>query len=1023
MQRVDQLKKHAALPIILLIYTTLAMIHSLIVPLTTGNDEWAHFLYTRFIAEHGRLPLSQAEREEAGYKSDAPPLYHLIVAALTAGVDPSRVLRPIDSPPRELADNIVHKYALVHTGVELPPYRGEVLLWHLGRGVSILFGAGLITVTYLTTRQLFPDRRRALTAAALLAFTPALIFHSSVLSYESLSALLTALFLLVAIKVIRQPEEWRWWLLLGVLAGLSITTKYSAILLPLELAVVVWLALRTLRQRAVANDRSKQSIAKNVQPTPVTLPAHVWRGLVARLLVAALLMALATSWWFGYIIWNFNTVETQGPLVGVLRHLLIGDASDTTSVNVAAFLFGQEAVEIDQRPPQPRHYLQLLQTLLDSFWAAPVAGQFILSPWLSLCFSLFALLGLAGLWPVWRGGSPADRTGLILLLLHSLLIVPLLMLRVLFSFEPQEVAQGRHLLLPAASAIPILLVWGWDQWSHKVGQFVVVGLLLWSGLGQVAWAAVVYPPPLPVWPETVSPPGGLDQLEPPAQPLISTGMQLAAVNWQETAAGQSLEVTLWWQALATMTEDYLPEMTLLDEGGNVVSYTVSHPVQGRYPSRAWELADLVKDVHWLPLIGPLKGNYQLQLRLLDHTGQLAAGPISLGTVSLQVAPHQPQPCAIRFQGRPRVPGYLAQPYRQRSTLMVIGPTRPILRPLAQAELPAQEPFISVDNIHIFMVGPDWAESYQLLIGSQVCGNISVDLPRRNFTIPAIASPLEVTFNNEVRLLGYELPTRRINPGERLPLTLYWQALDYIGHDYRIFDNLLDASQRRWGGYDRRARDGYSTLLWAPDEVITDAFGAPVDPTAPAGIYTLVIGLYQQTEAGASSLPITVDGQPVEQRSIRLGPIKVGGPPPDVVVNNPSPQVMLNRSFGNQITLLGYDLTPPTQNSQFNPQQLNLTLYWRAEAIPETDYTTFVHLRDNRDKLVAQQDGPPANGRYPSSLWDAGEIIVDEVSLPVSGVPAGDYTLVVGLYDFANGQRLPVADNPANELRLESATLP
>ena len=887
MRNFERLLRHWPLLGVLAVYLALAVTHSLVVPLTTGNDEWAHFLYTRFIAEEGRLPTTWAEREQAGYKADAPPLYHLLVAAVTSGVEPERLLRPIDSPRRELADNLVAPYALVHTGVELPPYRGEVLLWHLGRGVSILFGALIVSLTYLTAWLLFSNRRRALTAAALLAFTPAFLFHSSVLSYESLSAVFGGLFLLAAIRAIEQPGQWRWWLALGVLAGLSITTKYSAVLLPLELLLVGWLAFR-------------------IAEVEVQIwPSLTARAMAARLLLAGLTLLLAVSWWFGFVLWHFNDVATAGPLAGLLQPLLVGDASDTTSVNVANLLFGQSLAGAEARPPLERHYPQLFQLLLDTFWAAPVNGQVPLSPWLPLLFSLLVLFGLGSLGWVWRQSDRTARTWLVLLLTHSILIVPLLFIRLLFSYDAREVMQGRHLLLPAASAIPILLVWGWDRWSPKLGQIVATGLLLWTALIQIGWAGVVYPPPMPVW---TAPPSSLP---PAAQLLVGDSIALVDVTWAKTTGRPALAVTLRWQAVQPVTADYLVELSLKDKTGNLVGYSLGHPVQGRYPTRAWEPGDLVEDRHWLPLVDSAGGDYSLELRLLDRNEQPlpAVDPISLGSVTLATAGVQAEPCTIWFAGRPDRGGLFAQPYRLRSSLTVISPEKPTLQPLpAQATLPEQAPLVSAGEFHIFIVGPDWADRYRLVVDSTVCPEIRLDVPSRNFSLPEVANPLPVTFNDEVRLLGYELPSRRIQPGGRLPLTLYWQALDYMGEDYRIFDNLLDREQRRWGGYDRRARDGYSTLLWAPGEVITDAFGVPVEPDAPSGIYTLDIGLYRQTEAGAESLPVASDGQPVEQRSIRLGPIKVGGPPPEVVTSDPSPQVALNHAFGDKITLLGYDLT-------------------------------------------------------------------------------------------------------------------
>jgi hypothetical protein len=364
---------------------------------------------------------------------------------------------------------------------------------------------------------------------------------------------------------------------------------------------------------------------------------------------------------------------------------------------------------------------------------------------------------------------------------------------------------------------------------------------------------------------------------------------------------------------------------------------------------------------------------------------------------------------------------------------VVGKDRPALKPLsdrpAQVE---QTPLISVDNFHIFVVGPEWAEAYRLVAGSTPCHTISFDLPARDFAPPEIPSPLAAEFNGEIRLLGYDMPTRRIQPGGRLPLTLYWQALTYSGQDYRIFDNLLDREQQRWGGYDRRARDGYSTLLWVPGEVITDSFGVPVDPTAPDGVYTLDIGLYRESAGGAESLPIVVDGQSVGSSGLRLGPIKVGGPPVDVTVSAPRPQMMLRRPIGDQIVLLGYDLNDqngrPLAGTDGSPavipggQNLALTLYWQVLDRPQVDYTTFLHLRNSANETETQKDSPPAKGSYPTSLWDAAEIIVDEIVVPLADTSPGEYTLVVGLYEASTGVRLPIEGSPANELSLQRLTI-
>jgi hypothetical protein len=147
----------------------------------------------------------------------------------------------------------------------------------------------------------------------------------------------------------------------------------------------------------------------------------------------------------------------------------------------------------------------------------------------------------------------------------------------------------------------------------------------------------------------------------------------------------------------------------------------------------------------------------------------------------------------------------------------------------------------------------------------------------------------------------------------------------------------------------------------------------------------------------------------------IGPLKVGGPPPEVITTEPKPQVILNQPFGDQITLLGYDLI--VENST-----LNLAFYWRADADLLSNYTTFMHLRDTENQTITQKDNPPAGGRYPTSLWEAGEIIVDEVTLSLAELPPGQYRPVVGLYEFATGARLPVPGVPANELALDPIQL-
>lgn len=124
------------------------------------------------------------------------------------------------------------------------------------------------------------------------------------------------------------------------------------------------------------------------------------------------------------------------------------------------------------------------------------------------------------------------------------------------------------------------------------------------------------------------------------------------------------------------------------------------------------------------------------------------------------------------------------------------------------------------------------------------------------------------------------------------------------------------------------------------------------------------------------------------------------------------------SFGGKIALLGYEIQPGELRSRITPlekadqheiasgQPAQINLYWRSlEPVP-IDYTLFIHVMNASGELVAQRDLPLRNGDYPSSHWKAGELVIDRGDLALSALPAGDYRLLIGLYDPADFAPLP-----------------
>ena len=70
---------------------------------------------------------------------------------------------------------------------------------------------------------------------------------------------------------------------------------------------------------------------------------------------------------------------------------------------------------------------------------------------------------------------------------------------------------------------------------------------------------------------------------------------------------------------------------------------------------------------------------------------------------------------------------------------------------------------------------------------------SYNAPAPVAAIPPSAQPLDLSFGDDepIRLLGIEVGDGRYHRGERVPVTLYWQADQQLDQDYQLFIQFLD----------------------------------------------------------------------------------------------------------------------------------------------------------------------------------------------------------------------------------------
>jgi len=117
---------------------------------------------------------------------------------------------------------------------------------------------------------------------------------------------------------------------------------------------------------------------------------------------------------------------------------------------------------------------------------------------------------------------------------------------------------------------------------------------------------------------------------------------------------------------------------------------------------------------------------------------------------------------------------------------------------------------------------------------------------------------------------------------------------------------------------------------------------------------------------------------------------------------------LTVNFGNQITLLGYELFETSTT-------VKTVLYWQAMAPLTTTYKLFVHLTTFDGTLVTQTDAYPTGDQLLTTHWPPNEPISGENYLMIDEIdPNTPYQINIGLYNPDTSERLPVLDSSGEE---------
>jgi hypothetical protein len=267
----------------------------------------------------------------------------------------------------------------------------------------------------------------------------------------------------------------------------------------------------------------------------------------------------------------------------------------------------------------------------------------------------------------------------------------------------------------------------------------------------------------------------------------------------------------------------------------------------------------------------------------------------------------------------------------------------------------------------------------------------------------------VEWGDAIRLVYLDTFSGAMVPGQKFDMTMYFVKTHPLSINYNILVRMVDDA-----GHELLKVEGWpqgmATAQWHIGEILrNNDYQVEIPAGTPPGLYRIEVGFYDPATFDHLTAKSVNTGQPVPDPYV-VDYLIVGDWPP-----TPAQRIRPPVDLGGQVQLEGVGLgkngaAPVSPNGQtFAPgDSLTVRLNWRATRFIHRDYTVFVHLVGPDGTLLAQTDGQPRGGFIPTSYWPPRQQVADEHTLTIpTDAPPGDYRLLVGWYDLATMQRLPM----------------
>lgn len=257
--------------------------------------------------------------------------------------------------------------------------------------------------------------------------------------------------------------------------------------------------------------------------------------------------------------------------------------------------------------------------------------------------------------------------------------------------------------------------------------------------------------------------------------------------------------------------------------------------------------------------------------------------------------------------------------------------------------------------------------------------VNYSLPTALHCTPMTPAPL---FGEAIQLTQLCQPTtpQTVTAGDVALVGLQWQALTPLDQRYNVTVQVLDRQNSVLAQRDSEPVGGSQpTDQWTVGQTVVDQHGVLIPPGTPPGIYQLILALYDSATGERLHLPGEAD-------HLVLGEIDVVRPRQPLTATLLPLQHPLNRRVG-PLHLVGYSahrkgMAHAPATPVVASDRVEFTFFWQAPDPLPADWPamlTFTLTLGDQSLTM-----PVAGEGYPTSQWQAGELVRTKAELLYTG---------------------------------------